>query len=76
MRHMGRPPSQLTIARANAALSTPAGAEVFLGSCVHHLDPPRAVFDAMLADFDRQQAALPGRAASPQNGPYRVPMGR
>ncbi len=71
MRHMGRPPSQLTIARANAALSTPAGAEVFLGSCVHHLDPPRAVFDAMLADFDRQQAAR-GLAIDTRRGRERL----
>ena len=68
---MGRPPSQLTIARANAALSTPVGAEVFLGSAVHPLDPPRSVFDAMLAEFDRQQAAR-GLAVDTRRGRERL----
>jgi len=68
---VGRPPSALTIARASAAISAPVGAGAFLDSSVHHLDPQRAVFDAMLAEFDRQQASR-GLAVATRRGRERV----
>jgi integrase len=68
---VGRPPSPLTLARAVTAVSAPAGATVFLDSSVHHLDPQQAVFDAMLAEFDRQQAAR-GLAVGTRRGRERV----
>lgn len=40
-------------------------------STIHHLDTPAAVFDAMLAEFDRQQAAR-GLAVDTRRGRERL----
>jgi hypothetical protein len=57
MRVVARGPSALTTARARRAVQTPLGAAMFLDSSIVHLDLPQAVFDAMLEEFERQQAA-------------------
>lgn len=54
---MGCSTPALTIARAAAAITAPVGAETFPDSSVRHLGPQQAVFDAMLAEFGRQQAS-------------------
>ena len=47
----------MTVARAQRACAPHLGAAAFLDSAVAHLDLPQAVFDGMLEEFDRQQAA-------------------
>ncbi|MFI7025098.1 tyrosine-type recombinase/integrase [Micromonospora sp. NPDC049900] len=68
---MGRGPSALTAARAQRALRAPLGAAAFLDGSVVHLDLPQAVFDAMLEEFDRQQAAR-GLAVDTRRGRERL----
>jgi integrase len=71
MRAVARGPSALTTARAQRAVRTPVGAAMFLDSSIVHLDLPQAVFDAMLEEFERQQAAR-GLAVDTRRGRERL----
>jgi integrase/recombinase XerC len=71
MCRVGRGPSVLTTVRTQRALKAPLGAAAFLDSSIAHLDPPQAVFDAMLEEFDRQQAAR-GLAIDTRRGRERL----
>lgn len=68
---MGRYPSSVTLERERRALLSPVGAGVFLDPAVSHLDTPAAVFDAMLGEFERQQAAR-GLAVDTRRGRERL----
>ncbi|MDP4510320.1 tyrosine-type recombinase/integrase [Nonomuraea turcica] len=57
--------------RARRALQTPLGAAAFLEASLVHLNLPQAVFEAMLEEFDRQQAAR-GLAVDTRRGRERL----
>jgi len=71
MRGVVRGPSALTLERTRRALQTSTGAAAFLDASVVHLDLPAAVFDAMLEEFERQQAAR-GLAVDTRRGRERL----